>query len=422
LHKLPNGQLIDFEVSLTLIPLAGKDYLFTQWRDISENKAMMHELKMAKLKAEESDRLKSIFLANMSHELRTPLNSVIGFSNLILDNQISREDRYYASIINNNGVQLLRIIEDLFDISMIEDGRFNVNRQNVSLDSGFFSSIYNTVKEDIEKSNKENVSLSFIPDPNQLSFELKTDRFRLMQVFLNLLRNSVKFTSFGKIIFGYKVKDDSIEFFVEDTGIGIPADKIEMITQPFRQVKEQYSMNNGGMGLGLSLCVQIVKLLEGELKIRSEEGKGSYISFALPKEVDIKHDDSDQKHTCIVEYLNGKKVLIAEDERDNYLLLKTFLSKNGAECVHASDGVDAVQKFNEHKNIDLVLMDIKMPRLDGFGAFKQIRKIDSRVKVIATTAFAMSGDEQKVYDLGFDSYIAKPIEFAKLEKVLLSVT
>lgn len=418
IHASSNDKLTHIEITNTLVSRGDESYLLSQWRDMTPYKKAIADLSDSKLKAVESDRLKTIFLANMSHELRTPLNSVIGFSNLILESDIEQENRYYASIIKDNGKQLLSVIEDLFDISMIEDGRMIVNKQKFDLDQDFFSSITLSVNEDISRLNKEYLRLHFVPDPKFLVLPICTDRFRLMQVFLNIMRNSVKFTHSGSIIFGYKYLGDRVRFFVEDTGIGIPQDKLDCIVKPFRQVSEQYTMNNGGIGLGLSICDKMIEHLDGEMKIQSVEGEGTIVEFWLPLE-EAKINKAEKKEKlkggiC----LKGKKILVAEDKRDNYLLLKTYLLKNGAECIRAKDGIEAVRMYNENPGVDLILMDIKMPRLDGYSAFRQIRKINSKVKIIATTAFAMNSDRVKINDHGFDAYVSKPIHLSALEKAI----
>jgi len=367
------------------------------------------ELTKSKEKAEESDRLKSAFLANMSHEIRTPMNGIIGFAELLKDTDL-REDaaKSYIDIINNCGHQLLSIINDIIDISKIEAGQFTVNIAPVSVKETFFelSSIYKP------SAQKKNIEINIEHQLFDEQSVILTDENRLKQILNNLISNAIKFTQNGEIILGCSVKDRELLFYVKDTGIGIPDDFKSVIFERFRQVELEKNRQYGGTGLGLSICKALVELLGGKIWLESEEDKGSCFFFTIP------YNPSGINLTNLAISLNpsnyeynwsGKTILIAEDEFTNYRLLEKMLRKTEVKLIRANDGIEAVELCRSHPEINLVLMDIKMPLMDGYEATRLIKEFRKKLPVIAQTAYALSNDKNKALNAGCDDYVSKPI-------------
>lgn len=367
---------------------------------ITERKQLEHDLRMARDKAEESNKLKSAFLANMSHEIRTPLNAIVGFSNILASTDDAEEKREFADIIENNNSLLLQLINDILDLSKIEAGTLEFTYDYVDI---------NAVLRDLEQSahlkNKN-------PDV-QISFKdylepcvIYTDRNRLSQLMINLLNNAMKFTQAGSILFGYKLKDDNtLWFYVEDTGCGIPENKRKDIFGRFVKLNTFAQ----GTGLGLSICEMIVTQMKGTIGVDSMEGKGSKFWFTLPFQPKKELFPSEEQKPVTLEKIARSEVtiLIAEDNSSNYRLFESIL-KPEYKLIHAWNGKEAVELFHQHKP-QLILMDIKMPVMDGYEATAEIRKVSASVPIIAVTAYAFAQDEQRIINSGFDAYTAKPI-------------
>ncbi|MDL2208436.1 response regulator [Parabacteroides sp. OttesenSCG-928-O15] len=378
--------------------------------DVTGQKIVEHELRQAKEKAEESDRLKSAFLANMSHEIRTPLNAIVGFSGLLAVTEDQQEREEYISVINANNDLLLQLINDILDLAKIEAGTLDFVYGDVDV---------NRLFSDIEQSGrlkvKPGVRLAFVD--KQPDFMIHTDKNRLSQVVNNFINNAVKFTDEGSITFGYQHRDGVIYFYVKDTGCGMSE---EGASQVFTRFVKLNSFAQG-TGLGLSICEMIVKKMDGEIGVDSELGKGSTFWFTLPENIICSSKDFDdsilieeKKPTVqMVQKADGKrlKLLIAEDNSSNYTLFKSMLKD--FELYHAHDGLEAVRLFKEN-NPDIILMDIKMPNMDGYEAVAEIRKLNTTVPIIAVTAYAFGDDERRVKESGFNDYLAKPINPEKL--------
>lgn len=361
---------------------------------------MEHDLRMARDKAEESNKLKSAFLANMSHEIRTPLNAIVGFSNILASTDDLEDKKEFADIIENNNSLLLQLINDILDLSKIEAGTLEFTYDYVDI---------NAVLRDLEQSahlkNKN-------PDV-QISFKdylepcvIYTDRNRLSQLMINLLNNAMKFTLAGSILFGYKLKDDNtLWFYVEDTGCGIPENKRKDIFGRFVKLNTFAQ----GTGLGLSICEMIVTQMKGTIGVDSMEGKGSKFWFTLPFQPKKELFPSEEQKPVTLEKIARSEVtiLIAEDNSSNYRLFESIL-KPEYKLIHAWNGKEAVELFHQHKP-QLILMDIKMPVMDGYEATAEIRKVSASVPIIAVTAYAFAQDEQRIINSGFDAYTAKPI-------------
>jgi PAS domain S-box-containing protein len=378
---------------------------------------MNRDFKMAKEKAEESDKLKSAFLANMSHEIRTPMNAIIGFSGLLADRKISRErTEEYLKLINSGCQQLLCVINDIIDISKIEANQVPLYMETFNL-IDVLNELYEIYK--IQAENK-GLKLGYLRDRTIDNVQIKTDKIRIKQVLGNLLSNAIKFTHKGKIEYGYSHKRNIIEFYVKDTGIGIARENHSLIFERFRQVDSTSTRNYGGNGLGLSIAKALVEKLGGIITLSSEQGKGSTFYVSIPFDDSIKMTKGKVKHdedTSIPDW-NERTILIVEDEINNYYYIKEMLSDTSVNVLHAWNGEEAFNMTKENPEIDLVLMDIKMPVMDGNEAMKLIKKHNPDIPVIAITAYAMSDDREKTLKEGFDDYISKPFYIgAFLEKI-----
>ena len=384
--------------------------------NITEKNAIIAKLKEAKEKAEESNRLKSVFLQNVSHEIRTPMNAIIGFMGLLKDSPVDEETRkHFYEIINKSGERLLTTVNDLIDISQIETQQIKANKSSINISE----ILLNTVRISTplaEQNNNKIICTSKYMDTKTI---LYTDRNLLSSIFINLLSNAIKFTKNGTIEIGSYDKEDDIVFFVKDTGIGIPENRHHAIFDRFVQADLTLSRPYEGSGLGLSIAKAYAQLLGGDLWVESEVEKGSTFFFNLPKD-EIKPEKTE---TIIPESLEKRlkdnyKILVAEDDEMSYLFLKRLLEQKGFRIVYAKNGAEAVEKVRNDDEIALVLMDIKMPVMNGEEAIRQIRTFNQSVPIIAQTAYAMPTEKKKFLEIGSSDYISKPIEKNKLIKLL----
>ena len=385
--------------------LCGKDKAMTIVRDITGQKRIQKELLIAKEKAEESDRLKSAFLANMSHEIRTPMNSIVGFASL-LKGKLPDEERKekYLEIITSNADHLLRLINDIIDISKIESGDIDLHEETVDIQKLF---------EELLKmffDRKPEVEIRFltasVPD-------IICDRVKLSQVLTNLLGNAIKFTSQGYVEYSVKIEGDRLVFRVEDTGSGVLEEMKELIFDRFAQGDNSASMSRGGTGLGLAIAKAYVEKMGGSIWVDSLPGKGSTFCFSIPfvpagerKTIKLKQEE------LIGRSMN---ILVAEDDILNYLFLEEIFSDLDVNIKHAANGKEAVELFRSEK-FDLVLMDIKMPVMDGLEATRKIKSINPQVPVIAVSAHAFWSEQEKAFQAGCDDYITKPLRPEELKK------
>ncbi|MDL2255948.1 response regulator [Parabacteroides sp. OttesenSCG-928-K15] len=382
--------------------------------DVTKQKTVEHELRQAKEKAEESDRLKSAFLANMSHEIRTPLNAIVGFSGLLSVTDDPQEKEEYISVINANNDLLLQLINDILDLAKIEAGTLDFSYGDVDVNR-----LFSDIEQSARLKVKSGVRLAF--EDKQPRFTIYTDKNRLSQVINNFINNAVKFTDEGSITFGYIHRNGEIYFYVKDTGCGMSEEGTQQIFTRFVKLNSFVQ----GTGLGLSICEMIVKKMDGEIGVDSELGKGSTFWFVLPDNIIRSTEDfndhilqEEKKPIAPVVHTSGNKrlkLLIAEDNNSNYVLFKSMLKD--FELFHAWDGVEAVKLFRENKP-DIILMDIKMPNKDGYEAVAEIRKENTDIPIIAVTAYAFGDDERRVKESGFTDYIAKPINPEKLLNVI----
>lgn len=387
-----------------------------------ELKHEAEERKSAQIRAEESDKLKTAFLANMSHEIRTPVNAIIGFSDLLKDPKVTQEDfDLYLEYITGGGQSLMNLINDIIDISKIEAGEMRISDEPCNLEK-LLDEIFVTYQEQLKAKVKGNVELFLETPKNPIEGEILTDQHRLKQILSNLINNAVKFTEKGSITFGYHFLDENyLHFYVRDTGIGIPADKIDIIFHRFRQVEDAYTRNYDGTGLGLTISKKLSQLLGGDMWVDSEDGKGSNFSFSIPFQLteESKKPVYALQDEEVAESLNEKCILVVEDEDSNYILIENMLQDFEVNLLRAEDGVKAVDYFHKNgRTIDLVLMDIKIPLLNGYDATREIKKIKSKVPIIAQTAYAMPSEKQHCIDAGCDDYISKPYNKDELLSVI----
>lgn len=397
----------------TLVPLEGRAPLIIgiSW-DITNMQNIEQELVQARIKAEQSDRLKTAFLANMSHEIRTPLNAIVGFSRLMTIADNAEDEKLYSDIINQNSEILLQLINDILDLAKIEAGTLEYIRYPMDLGE-LCRNVYEMHKDRVQ------TGVVLILDNKDTSLIINEDQNRIMQVVTNLITNAIKFTFKGEIRFGFEVREEYIDFYVKDTGMGISEEKIKMIFERFVKLNTFVQ----GTGLGLAICRVIVEKLGGEITAESKLNEGSTFRFTIPYKAGKKCPESEKATKCPEsgsteprKVLQRRTVLVAEDVDSNFLLLKTLLGKR-CNLLWAKNGEDAVNQFKEHQP-DLILMDIKMPHMDGLEATRLIRSYSKEVPIVALTAFAFEPDKDRAIEAGCDDCLTKPVSQNALEKVL----
>ena len=376
------------------------------------------ELTIAWHKAEESDRLKTAFLANMSHEIRTPMNAIIGFSEVLLRPNLSQEKyAYFGGIINDACMQLLSVVNDVIDIAKIETNQISLFEDNININETIkrVASIFSRSAE-----KKKNTFLFELALPDEFAF-IRTDETKFSQIINNLISNAIKFTENGEITLGYKIENNKIDCFVRDNGIGISKENHEIIFERFRQVETSDSRKYGGTGLGLSISKAFVELMGGKIWVVSELGKGSEFHFYLPlKTIQSLSIKNNQPKTESYDF-SGRTILIAEDEPANFTLIESWFEEEDVNILHVKDGAEAIEFIKSNKDIDLILMDIKMPVMDGIEATQQIRKFNTDIPIVALTAYALAGDKDRCIAAGCNSYLSKPLKRNDLMEIIVKL-
>jgi signal transduction histidine kinase len=385
------------------------------FRDITLRKTAEDQLISAKEKAEEGNRLKTAFLHNISHEIRTPLNAIVGFTALLDNNELTAEaKKQYIDTIYQSSNQLLSIITDIVDISNVVTGQTRVHPGVVNINT----IIRNLYDQYSIRAARQKLSIRYtlsLPEDKAL---FQTDRTKVIQILSNLLDNALKFTKRGKIDIGYQVKDNIVEFMVSDTGIGISNDKQSRIFDRFYQIESSSARKYGGTGLGLSICKAYAELLGGSIRVESELDTGTTFYLTLPFKLQPKHNTKNKMvQDKPIQSFSGKTLLIAEDDDINYLVVEQTLKSGDLKLIRAVNGAEAVEICRVNDKINLVLLDLKMPVMDGLEAMKRIREFRPDLPFVALTAYAFESDRRNAIEHGCVDYISKP--FSK--KLLLEV-
>ena len=415
-------RLISMEISVLSAAVSSGEEgrIIGSVKDISRQDKLKRDLIRSRDKAEDAGKLKNTLLANISHEIRTPMNSIIGFSELLNIGNLHYDKRHeYVKTIKNQGIYILKMIDDLIELTRMETGRITIRKSpcNIDLLLHELVTIFNQYKK---KQNKDflDIRINLPPQPGLVIF---TDSGRLQQLMTNLIHNSVKFTEKGWIEIGYKpVGDQKIEFYVKDTGIGLSKELQKNIFSPFAD-DEAPGAKPERPGLGLTISKNLIKLMGGKIWVESEPGQGSTFYFTIPHEEvpESYHMMAAEEETEIPSYTwKDKVILVAEDDEVNFRFLEVLLQDTGVQILHATNGVQAVELCKTITKIDLVLMDLKMPEMDGIEATREIRKFNRKVPIIAQTAFVLDSELQTCIEAGCNDHITKPIDIKEfLEKV-----
>jgi len=408
-----------------------------------DRKKAEEDLITAMKNAEESDRLKSAFLANMSHEIRTPMNGILGFADLLKEPGLSGDEQQeYIRIIENSSKRMLNTINDLMDISMVESGQVKVSISDTNINEKI-ENLYSFFKPEVER---KGMRLSLNNSHQKKEVIVKTDKEKVYAILTNLIKNAIKYSHEGSIEFGYvltgltskseKVREPAkptdtkpveVEFFVKDTGIGIPKNRQQAIFDRFVQADIEDKAAYEGSGLGLSISKAYVEMLGGKIWVESEEGIGSQFYFTIPYGIgkkDVPESKLAKSEAIPEKQLKKLKILIAEDDKSADIHLSILTKKISKEILHAKSGTETVDICRNNPDIDLVLMDIRMPEMDGYEATREIREFNKDIVIIAQTAYALAGNREEAIEAGCDDYVSKPIKqevlMAKIVKWLSS--
>jgi len=414
--KTQKGSEIPVEAAFNFREFEGVEYNFIYSRNVSDRKISEEKLKNAKERAEKSNKLKSAFLANMSHEIRTPMNAIIGFIQLLGDRDINDSQKQeIIALAQSSSSDLLNIINDIIDISKIEADELNINKSLIYVNQ-LMVNIYKVYLNDTLYKQKETLELKLELEPESEHIAMFTDQSRFRQVMNNFLSNAVKFTEQGKIILGYKKINAGgrklLKFYVRDSGIGISVEKQEFVFDRFNQLIENRTKEYKGSGLGLAISKKLIELLGGEIGVNSEVGKGSEFYFTLPFQIMDKADIPSYTEIIQKQKLDwsDKSILIVEDTPSNYYLIENYLKPTRIKLYWAKTGKEAIDIFKQQKSINLVLMDIQLPGINGYEATKLIKAHNQKIPVIAQTAYALAGEKELSINEGCDDYIPKPIK------------
>lgn len=409
------------EIIGTVISLNNKQFVLGTVRDITERVKAENDLIKAKEKAEESDRLKSAFLANVSHEIRTPMNGILGFSSLLKEANLSgNQQKKYIEIIERSGYRMLNTINDIVDISKIEAEQVHVSISKININE-HMEHLYAFFKLEAEK---KGIQLSCEKGLPTQEATIESDKDKIDSILTNLIKNALKYSHEGHIEFGYTLKNvqklTMLEFYVKDTGIGIPKNRQKAIFDRFVQADIGDTRVYEGSGLGLSISKAYVEMLGGEIRVESRDGVGSQFYFTIPCSL-LKKETEPNKIEAVVKTkpsIKKIKMLIVDDEETAGLYLTIALKKFKREILQAKTGLEALELCRENPDLDLILMDVRMPEMDGYEATRKIRKFNTDVIIIAQTAFAQTGEREQALQAGCNDYISKPISKEKLHNMI----
>ncbi|OQY05324.1 MAG: hypothetical protein B6I20_01510 [Bacteroidetes bacterium 4572_117] len=396
-----------------------KNKIISVFYDISDKKKLEQDLIIAEEKAKQSDKLKTSFLSHISHEIRTPLNAIVGFSDFLGEDINDEDKRLYSEIIKNSSNDLLNIITDILDIAKIESGHTKMTKEGFSVNQ-LMSELYEYFQYKKNKLNKNHIAIKYKQRLTETKAVIISDKNRVKQVMVNLLENAFKFTSEGFIEFGANLNEKKkiLELFVSDSGIGISKEKQKFIFDSFRQADESTSRVFGGTGLGLSISRGLARLIGGDLFMKSKEGPGSQFIFQIPYlPVETKKDSLlDVKKSFNIP--KGKKILVVEDIYSNFELVNGILEPYKLKIIHAYSGLEAIKLFKTNIDTDIIMMDMRLPDIDGFEVTSIIKNIKPDVPIIALTAFATKSDKDSAIDAGCDDFLVKPF---KIEMLLQAI-
>ena len=384
--------------------------------EMDKRQKVKDKLVIAKKKAEENNRLKTAFLNNMSHEIRTPLNSILGFVGLLQDPELETKDKQeYVEIINQSSERLITTVSDIIEISKIETGQVEHTISSLPVNS-LLNRLYELFKNEVES---KGVELAVYAPLSDEKATILTDSNKLDAIITNLLKNAIKFTKEGIIEFGYHVKNDYIYFFVKDSGIGISKNRQEAVFNSFVQGDISTSRAFEGSGLGLTIAKAYIEMLDGELWVNSEENVGSEFRFKIP------YNTKENHHTNNTEFMVERtkrfkdlSVLIAEDEELNRKYFDVIFKDTFKNIYYAKNGQEAIDICLNNPEIDIILMDMKMPEVSGYTATKEIRKFDKEIIIISQTAYGLVGDKEKSLEAGCNDYISKPINKNEIFEII----
>lgn len=405
-----NGRVIWVEEFGKIYSFGNDKFILNIIREKSAEKEIETELNRAKQKVEEAEKLKTAFLDNMPHEIRTPLHAITGFTSLLSDVNLTTEERLeYVKFIQDSSNDILHLIDNIIEIAKLETNQVKPKRERCYINS-VIDHLYEDIRSKQKNMEKDSIELKVVKSNADPAYMIFSDPERIYHIIGHLLNNALKFTDMGAIEFGYlPEKNGKVEFFVKDTGIGIPKDQQNIIFQKFGKSGNINTDKNRGTGLGLTLAKRYIELLNGDIQLKSEIGKGSTFTFTIPVETDSKITISKPSVYGELNW-NAKTILVAEDTESNYFFIEAFLERTNVNLLWAQDGREAIELFREHgPNISLILMDIMMPEIDGFDATREIKRLDPNVPIIAQTALALPDDEDKCYEVGCDYVLVKPI-------------
>lgn len=383
--------------------------------DITQQKQYQQELIIAKEKAEESDKLKMAFLENLSHEVRTPMNGIMGFSEMLIQKNLSPEMRErYVDIIKDSTRQLLKVIEDIIEISRIKTEEVHAQENTCSINA-IMLGLYSEFKPVADLNNLEFYHQSDLPDSESI---VTTDETKVTKILKHLIVNAIKFTREGYVKIAYSIEKESIIFSVEDTGTGIEKSIIEKMFEPFQKTKFGARNFASGTGVGLAIVDAYVKVLKGRITVETETEKGTTFFIEIPyRPIEVKSQD---KAGHVPVHKRGI-ALVAEDEIINYMILEKFLNREGFKVLHAKNGQEALDFVKEIKDITIVMLDIRMPLMDGYQVVTEIKNIRPELPIIAQTAYVLHEGRDKILKAGFDGYLPKPIDFKQLKLLIKSL-